>query len=81
MAKKRKRLEKESKVSGKKRIKPVETVPEENSDAEDGLNASEDSHSQSSAEKPVKVLGPFPPMLIHTCTKKGNIKLHNPKLG
>lgn len=54
VAKKRKRLEKESKVSGKKRIKPVETVPEENSDAEDGGNASEDSHSQSSAEKPVK---------------------------
>ncbi|KAJ9167080.1 hypothetical protein P3X46_021757 [Hevea brasiliensis] len=52
--KKRKRLEKESEVSGKKRIKPVETVAEDNSDAEDSGNASEDGHSQSSAEKPVK---------------------------
>ncbi|XP_057993909.1 uncharacterized protein LOC110643824 isoform X2 [Hevea brasiliensis] len=52
--KKRKMLEKETKVSGKKQIKHVETVAEDNSDAEDSGNASEDSHSQSSAEKPVK---------------------------
>ncbi|KDP32787.1 hypothetical protein JCGZ_12079 [Jatropha curcas] len=53
-SKKRKRIEKESIVSGKKRNKPVEKVAEDGSDVEDSGNASEDSNSQSSAEKPVK---------------------------
>ncbi|WCJ44628.1 hypothetical protein M5689_025286 [Euphorbia peplus] len=48
---KRKRREKEVKASGKKQRKP--TV-EDNSDAEGTENASDDSRSQSSAEKPVK---------------------------
>lgn len=51
---KRKRIEKETKVSGKKRTKPVEKVEKDSSDAEDSGNASEDSNSQSSSEKPVK---------------------------
>lgn len=58
---KRKRPEKETKGPGKKRIKPVETVAEDNGDAEDSGNASEDSQSQSSAEKPVKVSTPSSP--------------------
>ncbi|XP_065881126.1 uncharacterized protein [Euphorbia lathyris] len=54
VSKKRKRLEKEVKASGKKQSKPVEEAAEDNSDAEGTGNASDDSHSQSSAEKPVK---------------------------
>uniref|UniRef100_A0A2P2MDK9 Uncharacterized protein MANES_18G076200 n=1 Tax=Rhizophora mucronata TaxID=61149 RepID=A0A2P2MDK9_RHIMU len=52
-SKKRKRPEKETKASAKKQIK-AETVSEGNSDVENGANASEDSLSQSSAEKPAK---------------------------
>lgn len=52
--KKRKRMVKETNISGKKRIKPTE--PEDNSDSEDRGNVSEDDRSQSSAEKHVKVI-------------------------
>ncbi|KAL6984380.1 hypothetical protein U1Q18_017758 [Sarracenia purpurea var. burkii] len=52
---KRKRPEKETKVSSTKRSKLAETS-EENSDAEAGGNASEDDQSESSAEKPAKVI-------------------------
>ncbi|BFG19105.1 hypothetical protein CerSpe_053780 [Prunus speciosa] len=52
--KKRKRMANETNISGKKRIKPSETEPEDKSDAEDSGNVSEDDRSQSSAEKPVK---------------------------
>lgn len=54
--KKRKRMANETNISGKKRIKPSETEPEDKSDAEDSGNVSEDDRSQSSAEKPVKVI-------------------------
>lgn len=53
--KKRKRLEKETKVSGKKHIKATKTVSDDNSDAEESEIVSEDDQSQLSAEKPVKV--------------------------
>ncbi|CAK7346995.1 unnamed protein product [Dovyalis caffra] len=53
-SKKRRRPEKETKVSAKKRIKPLETVKEDNSDTEVGENALEDNSSPSSAEKAVK---------------------------
>ncbi|PRQ26528.1 putative histone chaperone domain CHZ [Rosa chinensis] len=52
--KKRKRLAKETNISGKKRIKSLKADSEEKSDAKDGGNVSEDEDSQSSAEKPVK---------------------------
>ncbi|KAJ0024814.1 hypothetical protein Pint_08200 [Pistacia integerrima] len=52
--KKRKRPEKETKVSGKKHIKATKTVSKDNSDAEESEIVSEDDPSQSSAEKPVK---------------------------
>ncbi|RXH75960.1 hypothetical protein DVH24_042747 [Malus domestica] len=52
--KKRKRMAKETNVSGKKRIKPPQKEPEDKSDAEDTGNVSEDDCSQSSAEKPIK---------------------------
>ncbi|KAM7518886.1 hypothetical protein LguiB_017848 [Lonicera macranthoides] len=52
--KKRKAPVKETKVSNKKQKRVTETKSVENSDAEDGGNLSEDSQSQSSAEKPVK---------------------------
>lgn len=52
--KKRKRLAKETNVSGKKRIKSTETDSEDKSDAKDSGNVSVDEDSQSSAEKPVK---------------------------
>ena len=55
-AKKRKRLAKESNISSKKQRKGVKTISEENSDAEDGGDASEDGHSEPSVEKPVKVI-------------------------
>lgn len=54
--KKRKRMANETNISGKKRIKPSETEPEDKSDAEVSGNVSEDDRSQSSAEKPVKVI-------------------------
>lgn len=54
--KKRKRLAKETNISGKKRIKSLKADSEEKSDAKDGGNVSEDEDSQSSAEKPVKVV-------------------------
>ncbi|KAJ4850929.1 hypothetical protein Tsubulata_018998 [Turnera subulata] len=53
-SKKRKRPEKETKVPGKKRVKPEETVAEDNSDAEESEHDSEDSHSPSPAAKSVK---------------------------
>lgn len=53
--KKRKRPEKETKVSGKKQIKATKTMSEDNSDAEECGIVSEDDQTQSSAEKPVKV--------------------------
>ncbi|XP_030934642.1 troponin T, skeletal muscle isoform X1 [Quercus lobata] len=53
-AKKRKRPAKESNISSKKQRKGVKTISEENSDAEDGGDASEDGHSEPSVEKPVK---------------------------
>eukprot|EP00258_Populus_trichocarpa_P033922 XP_024449941.1 eukaryotic translation initiation factor 5B [Populus trichocarpa] len=53
-SKKRRRTEKETKVSANKRIKPLETAAEDNSDSEVSGNASEDNNSPSSAEKPVK---------------------------
>ncbi|KAF9687222.1 hypothetical protein SADUNF_Sadunf02G0071200 [Salix dunnii] len=53
-SKKRARTEKETKVSANKRIKPLETTSENNSDSEVSGNASEDNNSPSSAEKPVK---------------------------
>ncbi|KAJ6735802.1 HIRA-INTERACTING PROTEIN 3 [Salix viminalis] len=53
-SKKRSRSEKETKVSAKKKIKPSETVTEDNNDMEGSGNVSEDSDSPSSAEKPVK---------------------------
>lgn len=53
--KKRKAPVKETKVSNKKQKRVTKTKSVENSDAEDGGNVSEDSQSQSSAEKPVKV--------------------------
>jgi hypothetical protein len=47
------------KVSAKKRIKPSETVSEDNNnDMEDSGNVSEDNDSPSSAEKPLKVSPP-----------------------
>ncbi|KAM0971600.1 hypothetical protein ACFX13_019783 [Malus domestica] len=52
--KKRKRMAKETNVSGKKRIKPPQKEPEDKSDAEDTGNVSEDDCSQSSGEKPIK---------------------------
>lgn len=42
-------------ISGKKRTKPAETMTKNHSDAEDSGSASEDGHSQSSAEKTIKV--------------------------
>ena len=54
-SKKRRRSEKETKVSAKKQIKPSETVTEDNNDMEDSGDVSEDNDSPSSAEKPVKV--------------------------
>ncbi|KAJ6920020.1 zinc finger CCCH domain-containing protein 15 [Populus alba x Populus x berolinensis] len=53
-SKKRRRSEKETKVSAKKQIKPSETVTEDNNDMEDSGDVSEDNDSPSSAEKPVK---------------------------
>ncbi|KAJ6997851.1 zinc finger CCCH domain-containing protein 15 [Populus alba x Populus x berolinensis] len=53
-SKKRRRSEKETKVSAKKQIKPSETVTEDNNDMEDSGDVSEDKDSPSSAEKPVK---------------------------
>ncbi|KAG6786171.1 hypothetical protein POTOM_007766 [Populus tomentosa] len=53
-SKKRRRTEKETKVSASKRIKPLETAAEDNSNSEVSGNASEDNNSPSSAEKPVK---------------------------
>lgn len=53
---KRKKPAKETNVSNKKRRKAGETISEDNSDAEDGGHVSEDDHSQSSPEKPVKVI-------------------------
>lgn len=61
--KKRKRLAKETNVSGKKRIKSTETDSEGKSDAKDSGNVSGDEDSQSSAEKPVKVVT----LLISIC--------------
>ncbi len=54
--KKRKRPAKETNISSKKQRKGAKTISEENSDAEDGGDVSEDGHSESSAEKPVKVI-------------------------
>lgn len=54
--KKRKNLSKDINVSGKKRIKPAETMTENHSDAEDSGSVSEDGNSGSSAEKPTKVI-------------------------
>ncbi|XP_034675767.1 glutamic acid-rich protein-like [Vitis riparia] len=51
---KRKRPVKETKMPSKKRSKTAETVSEDNGDAEDSGNVSDDGHSQSSSEKPVK---------------------------
>ncbi|KAG2709040.1 hypothetical protein I3760_05G220500 [Carya illinoinensis] len=53
--KKRGRPVKETNISSRKRRKAAETIPEENSDAEDGGNVSENGHSESSEEKPVKM--------------------------
>jgi len=63
-SKKRGRLVKETKVSAKKRIKPSETVSEDNNDMEDSGNVSEDNDSPSSAEKPLKVSLPTPTHLL-----------------
>ncbi|KAK3230667.1 hypothetical protein Dsin_002548 [Dipteronia sinensis] len=52
--KKRKRPEKETKVSSKKQIKAVKMESEGNCDADDSGIVSEDGHSQSSADKPAK---------------------------
>ncbi|KAF3445669.1 hypothetical protein FNV43_RR10845 [Rhamnella rubrinervis] len=52
--KKRKNPGKDMNISGKKRIKPAETVTKSHSDAEDSGSASEDGQSQSSAEKTIK---------------------------
>ncbi|KAK3014237.1 hypothetical protein RJ639_008080 [Escallonia herrerae] len=52
--KKRKRPAKETQLSNKKQNKLAEPESEGNSDAEDDETVSEDGHSQSSAEKPVK---------------------------
>lgn len=52
--KKRKRPEKETKASIKKKTKAVKIVSEDNNDAESG-SVSDDGHSQSSSEKPIKV--------------------------
>ncbi|GAV84119.1 CHZ domain-containing protein [Cephalotus follicularis] len=51
---KRIRSEKDTKVSNKKRIKPEASKSEDNSDPEDSGVDSEDGHSRSSTEKPVK---------------------------
>ncbi|KAK3036780.1 hypothetical protein RJ639_030810 [Escallonia herrerae] len=51
---KRKRSAKETQLSNKKQNKLAEPESEGNSDAQDDENVSEDGHSQSSAEKPVK---------------------------
>ncbi|KAK2974449.1 hypothetical protein RJ640_002856 [Escallonia rubra] len=56
--KKRKRTAKETQLSNKKQNKLAEPESEGNSDAEDDGNVSEDGHSQSSAEKTVKVIVP-----------------------
>ena len=56
--KNRKRPAMECKISGKKRNKVAETTSGGNSDGEGG-DKSEDDQSQSSAEKPVKVIGLF----------------------
>jgi hypothetical protein len=53
---KRKKSAKETNVSNKKPRKAGETISEDNSDAEDGGHVSEDDNSQSSPEKPVKVI-------------------------
>ncbi|KAJ6405295.1 hypothetical protein OIU84_013293 [Salix udensis] len=53
-SKKRMRTEKETKVSANKRIKPLETAAESNSESEVSGNDSGDNNSPSSAEKPVK---------------------------
>ena len=53
-AKNRKIPAKESNISSKKQRNGAKTISEENSDAEDGGDASEDGHSEPSAEKPVK---------------------------
>lgn len=60
---KRKRPVKETKMPSKKRSKTAETVSEDNSDAEDSGNVSDDGHSQSSSEKPVKVIPILSPKL------------------
>ncbi|XP_050213229.1 uncharacterized protein LOC126664739 isoform X2 [Mercurialis annua] len=52
--KKRKRIETETKVTSKKLAKHEKTTTEDNSDAENSGNASDESRSQSSTEKPVK---------------------------
>ncbi|KAH9756947.1 CHZ domain-containing protein [Citrus sinensis] len=51
--KKRKRPEKETKASIKKKTKAVKIASEDNNDAESG-SVSDDGHSQSSSEKPIK---------------------------
>ncbi|KAK2980792.1 hypothetical protein RJ640_025064 [Escallonia rubra] len=56
--KKRKRTAKETQLSNKKQNKLAEPESEGNSDAKDDGNVSEDGHSQSSAEKTVKVIVP-----------------------
>lgn len=53
---KRKKPAKETNVSNKKPRKAGETISEDNSDAEDSGHVSEDDNSQSSPEKPVKVI-------------------------
>uniref|UniRef100_A0A6N2MZ22 Histone chaperone domain-containing protein n=1 Tax=Salix viminalis TaxID=40686 RepID=A0A6N2MZ22_SALVM len=53
-SKKRMRTEKETKVSANKRIKPLETAAESNSESEVSGNDSEDNNSPASAEKLVK---------------------------
>lgn len=61
---KHKRPVKEIKESSKKRAKLAE-ASEENSDAEAGRSASEDDQSQSSAEKPAKVIHHFLTSIIY----------------
>lgn len=53
--KKRKNLGKDMNISGKKRTKHEEIMTKNHSDAEDSGGVSDDGHSQSSSEKPIKV--------------------------
>lgn len=78
--KKRKRSTKEI-VSAKKQRKHVQHTSEEDSDEEGGENVSEDGHSESSNEKPVKVRFIFllPYLMVNKLTLGDFFKPHRKK--